>query len=452
METASNRMSLGTVSAWSPSLANAQAFSGRAASYSGWGDVLSFVIPVVTFVRIALTGQLILSDVLALVAFPFVYAKYGKRLRESWVVITLGLCGVWFVSQVVSDITNHSVPNDYLRGWAKISFTMVHFMVIVLLIRNSRRRLVLYGMGWAVGHAAKYYVVDQASVDFWKFGFSLPASLVVCLVAGNFGRKQRGLAALLILALASVHLYLGFRNMAAICVVSAVYSQFRLSNIKLGRAQLALSGAVVALAMWGLSATYSYGALNHWFGDEAYKKYLIQSEGEGGILLGGRSEILAAWHAITDSPILGHGSWAKDPQYAAWVDERRAELGYQRVGHMELDGLIPSHSHLFGAWVESGIAGACFWCWVLCLVFRSLSKSSGREPEFTFCVFIGTALFWDVLFSPFGANVRFTAAYSIYTMIFLHRHTMLARMSNCHVQGVHRHNLVQSGPLPRTCY
>jgi hypothetical protein len=83
---------------------------------------------------------------------------------------------------------------------------------------------------------------------------------------------------------------------------------------------------------------------------------------------------------------------------------------------MESD-LIPSHSHLLGAWVESGIVGAVFWCWVLWLTGGTLVRASGREPLFPFFAFIALLLIWNVFFSPYGADERFTATYFIYAII-----------------------------------
>jgi hypothetical protein len=78
---------------------------------------------------------------------------------------------------------------------------------------------------------------------------------------------------------------------------------------------------------------------------------------------------------------------------------------------------------LFGAWVESGIVGAVFWFWVLWIPARALICASGREPLFPFFAFIGMLLIWNVLFSPYGADGRFTATYFAYAMILFALHS-----------------------------
>jgi hypothetical protein len=72
------------------------------------------------------------------------------------------------------------------------------------------------------------------------------------------------------------------------------------------------SKVAMRVAIYGITVLYEYGASEGWLGDEAREKYLIQSSGDMGILLGGRTQILASAQAIIDSPVIGHGSRAKD--------------------------------------------------------------------------------------------------------------------------------------------
>jgi O-antigen ligase len=163
---------------------------------------------------------------------------------------------------------------------------------------------------------------------------------------------------------------------------------------------------------------YSYYAKQGIFGEYAQHKLEAQS-GEGGLLLGGRGEILASGRAILDSPLLGHGSWARDPTYSAILAENRAELGYKVNQNDKKDDMIPAHSHIFGAWVEGGVAGAVFWSFVLVYAIGSMLKVSGWEPLLPLFAFAGFMLTWDVLFSPISPESRFVTPYFIVAMIML---------------------------------
>jgi hypothetical protein len=153
-------------------------------------------------------------------------------------------------------------------------------------------------------------------------------------------------------------------------------------------------------------------------GDDARDKYLIQSSGDMGVLLGARAEILASAQAIIDSPVIGHGSWAKDPKYADILVSSLGQHGYEIQGESESD-LIPSHSYIMGAWVEAGVVGAIFWFWALMLAVRSLvATQRGDSALALLVVFVAFNLLWNIPFSPFGAEARLYTAYYLSLMIF----------------------------------
>jgi hypothetical protein len=220
-------------------------------------------------------------------------------------------------------------------------------------------------------------------------------------------------------------LFLDFRSMGLVCVAAAGYTYFRMRLATSGRrvspVQLFIVVVAISISMIGFGAFYQHAVKSGWLGEAAQGKYADQ-QGEGGVLLGGRSELLSSGAAIIDSPIIGHGSWAKDPKYVAIMKDRREALGYKRT-HEADDDLIPSHSHLFGAWVESGILGAIFWFWVLFYVVKTLLRATGREPLLPVFAFIGFLLCWDILFSPYGAERRFLTTYFIAGIALLHLFT-----------------------------
>src|SRR5207249_4985632 len=112
-------------------------------------------------------------------------------------------------------------------------------------------------------------------------------------------------------------------------------------------------------------------------GAPAAQKYREESAGRFGVLLGGRPELFASSIAIADSPLIGHGSWPKDPKYTNDLLSVLSRNGYQPGGGLlysiqHSDYLIPTHSFLFGAWVEAGLLGAVFWLVVLALAISTL--------------------------------------------------------------------------------
>lgn len=147
-------------------------------------------------------------------------------------------------------------------------------------------------------------------------------------------------------------------------------------------------------------------------------KYRAQAAGDLGTLLGRRKEILASSQAIIDSPIIGHGSPAKDASYIDLATHAYEQLGYESSGVSEIE-LIPTHSYLFGAWVGAGIIGAVFWIWIAYQALKLLlSAELRRSSHVGWIVFVILFLLWGVMFSTFGAGQWIFAAHFV-VVIFL---------------------------------
>jgi hypothetical protein len=395
---------------------------------SATGDFACFAIPALSFLRVEVGGVLYATDLCLLAVLPFVLERrrwLGTKLARTF--LFLGL--LWLVGQVLTDVVRQSPFEDYSRGWSKIVLTLTHFAAIALLVRQSQKRLILYGAGLGLGGVLTFFFAPGVyAADYpWKFGLGPPVTILFCLLAGTVAQRSRTSAVTILAGIGVVNLVLGFRSLGGICAFAAIYTSFQLSSgladSRLRKRRTVVAIAILAVGAWGVSSVYAHGAKSGWFGADEREKYEVQSSGGGGLLLGGRSDLLASSAAIFDSPLLGHGSWAKDPLYGAILINSMTDLGYEDAT-AGLDGdLIPSHSYIFGAWVESGIVGAVFWAWVLWLTVSALIHASGREPLFPFFAFIGMSLVWNVLFSPYGADGRFTATYFVYAMILFSLHS-----------------------------
>src|SRR6266851_5557940 len=318
------------------------------------GDIACFIIPAVAFSRVQIGGWLYATDLCLLGALPFVLVRHGRWLQIKPIQITVWLGLLWLAAQVLTDVIRESPVEDYSRGWSKILLTVTHFATVALLIRQSQRRFILYGAGLALGGVLTFFIAptfaDFAEQYPWKFGLGLPVTILVCLIAGRLAHRSRIVAVAMIAAIAAINLYLGFRSLGALSAAAAIYSYFLLSpgpsSRRLDKVRIALAVAGLAAGVWGISAIYAYGAQSGWLGQDERVKYEMQSSGDGGVLLGGRTEILSTSQAIIDSPVIGHGSWAKDPKYKAILYDRLAELGYKHWLEEAESDLIPAHSYV----------------------------------------------------------------------------------------------------------
>ncbi|MDR3764204.1 MAG: O-antigen ligase family protein [Acidobacteriota bacterium] len=393
------------------------------------GDLFILLVPAAQFIQVQAVGTLFGTDLLLLAVLPFLLARGAPRLARRQVLLLLLLAAFWLAGQVVTDLYRETTAADYLRGWSKIALTITHLAAIYILLRDSLRRFFLYGIGLCAGQLLTivYSPNDYfAGGSHWKFGYGLPVTLGLTLLSAWWLRKRRGSALMLglSLVLSVVNLTQDFRSLGLISAGAGLYTFFitRPTRSRSRKLRMVLAGITIVAAALAFESVYIYAASNGLLGASAQHR-LELSEGSGGMLLGGRGEILASAQAILDSPLLGHGSWAKDPKYFALMLERRRELNYKNDRYTT-EAIIPSHSYIFGAWVESGVTGAIFWMWVFGLTVHTLWKSQGNEPLFPFFALILTLLLWNILFSPYGADQRFVATYYIAAMLMFRSYTL----------------------------
>jgi O-antigen ligase/polysaccharide polymerase Wzy-like membrane protein len=405
----------------------AQSYSAQAsAGDSRSADFLVFTIPFLQFVKLNVTGVLYGSELLLMATF--LYFAFNRKLQLSTSICKkfLVLCSAWLVSQIVTDFVEHTAFADYARGWSRIVITLVAFSVLYTLMHGRQQRLVLYGWGLVVGGTLELLIdPGQWGNEYpWKFGMSFPVTLGVFLLAS---RKDCGDYWPIILSgmIGCVNVAAGTRSRGGMCFAVALYLLVSLpwrrkcTEISAVRAKsVVLIGLALALGLVVILWGYQYAAGSGLLGYGAQDEYETQATGEYGVLLGGRSAILGSIPAIYDSPILGHGSWARDPIYVLAQLQAMAALGYENTAAVEQEeleeGYVPAHSYLFGAWVEAGIVGAIFWLWVLILALKALLRVYPSSAVLLpLAAFSAISLAWDVLFSPYGAQQRIIVPYCL---------------------------------------
>lgn len=389
---------------------------------------LLIALPALLLVVIPVTGRIYASDLLALAVFPLVaFVTHWRTVPALRYVLIAG--AAWQVGQILSDLANHSSITDTALGNARI-FTFLVYLVLLAQLLTSERRIKLFVVASATSGALAVLLSPTrfSEGEPWKFGFGGPASLVAVLAASAlYKRGQRLSASLLLGGLALVHFTLNFRSQALVIagVVTALICAVGAHTGSRKEATRRALAFVVVFCVCALAGTtlYDRAASSGALGARTQAKYRFEAALSDNALLSGRVEIRASSRAIRDAPLIGHGSNARGDEYARLVPpvKRVDETGVPT-------NRIPTHSHLFAAWVDAGILGAVFWLFVLGLVVRALvttvSAPSGLAPLF---LFVDLNLLWDVLFSPFGAERRLNTAFMIVVVLLQLRHAVPAR-------------------------
>ena len=395
----------------------------------GWLALVAFATPTLLWMEIEIVGRIFVSEIVLIGLLPFLLLARGRMLAAPMPAMFLALAALWLAGQIVTDLVRETEFRDYARGWTRIAFTVLNFCAIYLLVHGSRYRFVLFALGLACGGLLSYLINPSEFAEEWpwKFGIGLSTAVIAALV--SLSRPMATipfLPALPLLLVCAYSVTVGSRALAGVTFAASFYVLFqqmfgRRSDAptrgSLGRILL-FCAAGVGLAGFLLGA-FGLAVEKGYTDERSAQIFERQREGGLGLLFGGRSEIFASAQAVMDRPILGHGSWAKNPDYVVRIlDARLHGYDIHYMSRLDMD-LIPTHSHLMGAWVEAGILGALLWMWVIFLVLRVLSTLYlSREPLGPLIALIGFLMLWDVLFSPFGAERRLTVPFSLVLMMF----------------------------------
>ena len=393
---------------------------------------LIFLIGFAKLISFRVLGELFLTDLLLIPA-----AALGLlRMRSTaWraAIPALALMLLWLIGLMISDVVRDSPFENYARGWAKIVFFMASFVGLLWLTDARINRLMAFFLGLAGAGVIQTIIAptEFQQGDAWKFGYAVPLGILCVILASRPG-PQNGIRSIapvgLPLGMGVLNLAVNFRSHYAMLIGTAAVSAFAVlaSRIAPGRRVvtpaliigLVLLGGIVA---WGSTAAYSQLASSGMLGEKAKSKHEMQTRGDLGLLLSGRSESLASFSAISASPIIGHGSWASDRSYVALRLLMLRQRGVQSNENIASE-LIPSHSYIFGAWVEAGILGAAFWIFSLVFASKALFLVLDlQHPATPFAAYLFIQFLWAILFSPFGADVRFIVAGQLCAAIWVLR-------------------------------
>lgn len=398
-------------------------------------DLLAFVIALATPFSVKLVGSLPVAEILVLPLAPvFVIFRRHRPISPVLKAIFF-LMGLWLFGQVITDLYRHTAAVDWMRGDAAIVFFGFDLAFLNAFLGGNERRKIVFIAGLAIAGllSARFAPSRFAQGEPWKFGYSDGTILLIILISCFFYRQQKYfMVCALFAGLIAINLIENYRSpvlnllVAMVLVVPVIPS--RIGRLKLLPRSGSL-GRVAVLAALALAGAWLASTLVHWvtsagiIGQEAQVKNEQEIQGAGGVLLGGRPEILVSSRAVMDSPILGYGSWARDYRYVEMLNDLLIEQGKSSnlQGLTEAsEDLIPAHSHLMGAWVWAGILGAVFWAFLLWWVLKGIVKVSMlRPPMAPLYAYLLVSYFWAILFSPFGSTLRIGESLIIVVMLDL---------------------------------
>ncbi len=377
--------------------------------------------------QIRIVGALGITEAVCIAISPIVFAKMWPKIKAVGGQRIILFMFLWFFSAVCTDIYRESSWRDALRGIFVLPFLFSAFVVTFSLLWDDLVRLRWIALGIVLSAFVSMYAFPAQSLAAWaqKYGQSVQEAInfktfyakLLILAISWFSivlYKRRPVFVVLIqLAVSGVCLFLGNRSGFLILFLSAAGIWIAANRVRVLQAiqrNIFVLATVTAVLVFAGLELYSAAASAGMLGKSELQKFERQTDSSIG-LLESRSHFIAAMFAIADSPILGHGSWAMDRNYYGakmyeFLGDSTEQRRYSRQNWQK--GLwIPTHSHLWQAWVWHGVLGAVFWISILLLMLRYVRDAIHLcRPLIGYNILVFLFTFWHLFFSPFSDRIR----------------------------------------------
>ena len=367
------------------------------------------------------------------IALPFFAAGFlltQKHWGDTRYLLAIANLGAsYLLLQICSDIWNESSFDQYSRGWARILLFLINLASIFIITNHSRNNIILFAIGFSLGRIFITILNLEGDVIPWKIGFAKPVAILLILsliLLTKHTDWKETIIGVMLVALGLFDITMDFRSHGFVLICTAIFIMtpvvLRFCFYKHQSPSIPPAFCIIiasAISIFGTYLFYSYAANVGWLSEAATKKFEAQVEStDVPILVAGRSEVLVYFEAVSDSPLLGHGSWPTDAYYAEKLARERFQHGLSSRQIVPTEDSIPMHSHVFGSWIEAGIVGGIFWAYIISLIVRSILASTlGVSPMRPLYLYATLLLCWDVLFSPFSGFRRLETAFLIVVML-----------------------------------
>ena len=372
-------------------------------------QLVAIVSVVLVAVRVDLPHELTVGDVVAAALLP-VWLPHVRRYRAALPLMGLALLCIPFgLLLTIHSSPDHTTSRGLFLGFAVWVVGVVVSVGLLLWARDligSANVVILFGLGMLLG-------IDPGSDLFasnpWKFGFSVPATVLVLGLALKSGR--RWLELLLMLVLTAVCLVTDSRSELGILMLASAAMAWQLrptAHTRPGSAVRVLLGSTFAIV--GIYFVGQALILAGAFGASTQARSQAQVESAGSLIVGGRPELLATLHLIADNP-LGPGAGARPNFHEVSVAKAAmAQIQYNPnngyVEHSMFGSGYSLHSMFGDLWAQWGLLGLVFTLVLVATVVWQVALGLARRNLSAVTLYLSSALLWNVFFAPWYSSFR----------------------------------------------
>ena len=379
-------------------------------------------------------GQLRFTEIAILIIGGIYLRDILNAIRRNHVFFAVmfvftGLCYVCF------DLMNHGITQITLKRAASYVLLGIEFVIIAWLVSMNRNRILTALLGFCCSFLIVYaFGITIPNNNFhqvpWLVGMGKAVTLIF-FIAMTCLPRLRYIFITLMIFLIYFHLMMGSRHLLVITLLTFllfIVSEFighktaQKFHFRQFGILVIISGCFLSL----ISITYiSLTSLNV-IPQKVLDRIERQVDAPYGLIVTARPEVAAAIIGITKKPLTGYGSSTLDNQifydYTTFQSAGNFSSFMENFKNKDKYMSTPSHSHLFGAWVDAGFLASIAWIFVVMFSLQLLMSASFYRDALTpLTLFITLTMLWDIIFSP-GPNRIETGLFL--TFLFFTRYRM----------------------------
>lgn len=316
------------------------------------------------------------------------------------------MSGLWLTALASTD---HQLTDLQTRMWIGLMLTFGTTVGVALWARQFMHDgtvAAVYGFGMLGSSIVNGFSAENA----WKFGYSLPLTVMLLGLAWRAGRRWLELA--LAVGLAAISATNDSRSHFAMVLLAAALVVWQiLPRTRTRHLRRSPVGAALVLTTVGI-AIYSLGQaliLEGYLGEATKVRSEEQIARAGSILLGGRPELGATVALIQHRPF-GFGFGTRP----TLEDVNVAKTGMTRLGYDPNNGYVENymfgegiklHSIAGDTWALFGVTGLALTCVMLWALVRRLTVDLSANAASALITFLTARLLWDVGFGGFFGSL-----------------------------------------------
>ena len=365
---------------------------------------------------INIVGQLRVTEIILLIIGAFYIRDMTRSVSRNEVFfaaifVFTAMCYVFF------DLINQGITASTLKRTGSYILLGTEFLIISWLISKDRRKMFAALLGFCLSFFIVYiFGISIPNNNFhsvpWLVGMGKAVTISVFIAMVCFPRL-RYVFVIFIITLIIAHIEMGSRHLVLLTsttlllfVFSEIFGikkppQFNFRQLGL---IVILSGSIAILLFGSYLTLKNYEILP----EQIVIKMDRQINSPYGLITSARPDVAAAIIGVTKKPFTGYGSGVVDEDifrnfntFYYLGDEKKVSDQMLLIDQWEAS---PSHSHIFGAWVDAGFLASISWIIVLIFTTKILIQASFYQNPLTpLTLFASLTLLWDVIFSP-GPN------------------------------------------------